>query len=121
MSQGTVNYVNTSLDQTVRVFDQFYNYDVQVPAAQYDIVYSYFLQEMGDRTVAGNFAVSLFQVADSTGINALSLLDNLKGLTGLNLTLNMAYYMNQIRSTATLLGVNSQVVPNYYAARAVLQ
>lgn len=121
MAQGTVNYANTSLDQTVRIFDQFYNYNVDVPAAQYDIVNSYFVQEMGDKTVAGNFTVSLFQVADRTGIDALTLLDSLKGATGLDLKLNMAYYLNQIRSTATLLGVNSQVVPNYYAARAVLQ
>jgi hypothetical protein len=33
----------------------------------------------------------------------------------------MAYYLNQIRSTATLLGVNAKVVPNFYAARAVVQ
>jgi hypothetical protein len=37
------------------------------------------------------------------------------------LTLNMAYYLNSIRSRATLLGVNAQPVPNYYAARTVLQ
>lgn len=121
MAQGTVNYVNTNLDQTVRVFDQFYGYDVNVPAAQYDIVHSYFLQEMKDRTVAGNFTVSLFQVADRTGIDALVLLDQLRGVTGLDLKINMAYYLNQIRSRATLLGVNSQVVPNFYAARAVIQ
>lgn len=121
MAQGTVNYVNANIDQTVRVFDSFYGYDANVPADQYDIVYSYFQQEMGDRTVAGNFTVSLFQVADITGIDALTLLDSFKGATGLDLTLNMAYYLNQIRSRATLLGVNSQVVPNYYAARNVLQ
>jgi hypothetical protein len=39
----------------------------------------------------------------------------------MDINLNMAYYLNNIRSRATLLGVNSQVVPNFYAARAVLQ
>jgi hypothetical protein len=76
---------------------------------------------MNDDRVAGNFAVSLFQVAENTGINALTLLDSMKGLTGLDLTLNMAYYLNEIRSRATLLGVNNPVVPNFYAARNVLQ
>lgn len=118
---STVNYSNSSLDQTVRVFDSFYAYETNVPAEQYDIVYSYFKKEMGDATVAGNFTVSLFQVSSATGIDALTLLDSFKGVTGLNLTLNMAYYLNQIRSRATLLGVNAQVVPNYYAARNVLQ
>ena len=37
---STVNAINTNLDQTVRIFDQFYNYDENVPAAEYDIVLS---------------------------------------------------------------------------------
>ena len=121
MSQGTVNYTNTNLDQTVRIFDEFYRYEANVPADQYDIVYSYFLREMNDKSVAANFTSSLFQVAANTNIYALTLLDSLKGLTGLDLTLNMAYYLNEIRSRATLLGVNNPVVPNYYAARNVIQ
>lgn len=121
MSQGTVNYTNTKLDQTVRIFDDFYRYEANVPADQYDIVNSYFRSTMNDARVAENFTSSLFQVAQDTGINALTLLDSMQGLTGLDLTLNMAYYLNQIRSRATLLGVNNPVVPNYYAARNVLQ
>jgi hypothetical protein len=121
MNQDTVNYTNNNIDQTVRIYDNFYRYDVNVPADQYDIVFSFFRQEMGDAVVAGNFTVSLFQVADITGINALTLLENFKGRAGLELSLNMAYYLNQIRSRATLLGVNAQITPNYYAARAVLQ
>ena len=121
MAQGTVNYNNSNIDLTVRVFDNFYRYEANVPADQYDIVNSYFLREMGDRTVAGNFTTSLFQVAENTGIDALTLLQGMQGATGLDLTLNMAYYLNQIRSRATLLGVSSEVVPNFYAARNVIQ
>jgi hypothetical protein len=76
---------------------------------------------MKSAEVAGNFTVSLFQVAEQTNIPALTLLDSIKGQSGLELTLNMAYYLNNIRSRATLLGVNSQPVPNFYAVRAVLQ
>jgi hypothetical protein len=65
--------------------------------------------------------VSLFQVAEQTNIPALTLLDAFQGQTPMDINLNMAYYLNNIRSRATLLGVNSQVVPNFYAARAVLQ
>ena len=39
----TVNYTNYNQDLTVRVFDRFYDYDVNVPAAEYDVVYSYFV------------------------------------------------------------------------------
>ena len=118
---GTVNYANTNVDLTVRVFDQFYSYDANVPAAEYDIVYSFFRSTMDSTLAAGNMTVSLFQVASITKIPVLTLLDSLKGQTGLDLTVNMAYYLNNVRSRATLLGVNAQTVPNYYAARAVLQ
>lgn len=121
MPTGSVNYTNLNIDQTVRVYDRFYQFEANVPAAEYDIVNSYFRQTMKNAEVAGNFTVSLFQVAEQTNIPVLTLLDNLKGQTGLELTINMAYYLNNVRSRATLLGVNSQPVPNFYAARAVLQ
>ena len=121
MTTGSVNYTNTNLDQTVRIFDRFYNYEANVPAAEYDIVLSFFKQQMGDARVAGNFTVSLFQVADQTKIPALTLLESFQGTDPMTININMAYYLNNIRSRATLLGVNAQPVPNYYAARTVLQ
>ena len=118
---STVNYANYNKDLTVRVFDSFYNYDVNVPANEYDIVYSYFRSVMSTARAAGNFSVSLFRVAEETKVPALTLLQAFQGQTGLNLTANLAYYLNSIRSRATLLGVNASVVPNQYAARLVLQ
>ena len=118
---STVNYANYNKDLTVRVFDSFYNYDVNVPANEYDIVYSYFRSVMSTARAAGNFTVSLFRVAEETNVPALTLLQAFQGQTGLNLTANLAYYLNSIRSRATLLGVNASVVPNQYAARLVLQ
>ena len=32
MNNESVNYKNYNLDLTVRVFDKFYNYDINVPA-----------------------------------------------------------------------------------------
>ena len=117
---STVNYANPSVDQTVRVYDSFYDYDVNVPAAEYDIVHSYFLTQMTSRQAAGNFTVSLFKVAEDTGIPALTLLKEMQGNNGVSLNVNMAYYLNQIRSRATLLGIGAAVSPNYYQARNVL-
>lgn len=118
---SSVNYTNYRVDQTVRVFDSFYDYDVNVPAADYDIVYSYFVQQMSDKTVAANFTTSLFRVAENTGVPVMDLLQSLQGSSGLSLSVNMAYYLNSIRSNTTLLGVNSPTQSNFYAARAVLQ
>lgn len=121
MSTGSVNYVNRNIDQTVRVFDKFFRYEANVPANEFDVVNSYFLKEMGDRQVAANFTASLFQVAENTGVPAVTLLQAFQGLSGLDLTANLAYYLNQIRSRATLLGVGVPLQPNFYAARNVVQ
>lgn len=117
---STVNYTNPNVDLTVRVFDNFYDYDVNVPAAEYDIVYSYFLSVMSTRQAAGNFTVSLFRVAQDTGIPPLTLLKEFQGLNGINLSASLAYYLNAIRSRATLLGVGVAVTPNFYQARNIL-
>ncbi len=121
MSQGTVNYTNTNLDLTVRVFDSFYGFDADVPANEYDVVLSFFKTTMENDRAAGNMTVSLFQVADQTKIPVLTLLDTMKGKNGLDLSINMAYFLNNIRSRSTLLGVNAYGTPNFYAVRNVLQ
>jgi hypothetical protein len=118
---STVNYANYNTDLTVRIFDEFYDYQVDVPSNEFDVVNSYFVQQMGNKTAAGNFTVSLFKVAQDTGIPVLTLLKEMQGLEGVTVNVSMAYYLNQIRSRATLLGVGRPVVPNFYQARNVLQ
>lgn len=118
---GSVNNVNYNIDQTVRVFDSFYEYDVNVPAAEYDIVYSYFRREMTTANAAGNFTVSLFRVAEETRIAALDLLEQFRGENGVSLNVQLAYYLNSIRNKATLLGVGTPIQSNRYAARLIVQ
>ena len=118
---ASINYENTNLDQTVRVFDAFYEYDVDVPAAEYDVVNSFFKSTMTTRLAADNFTVSLFKVAQDTKIPALTLLQAFEGVSGMKLYGSMAYYLNTIRNRATLLGVGVPVTANFYAARNVVQ
>lgn len=122
---NSINYTNPNIDLTVRVFDSFYEYNANVPADEYDVVYSYFLKEMGNAKAAGNFTVSLFRVADQTKIPALTLLQQFQNegqaQLGMNLNVQMAYWLNLIRSNAVLLGVTTPMKPNYYAARNVVQ
>jgi len=118
---SSINNTNYNIDQTVRVFDSFYEYDVNVPAAEYDVVYSYFKKTMKTDLAAGNFTVSLFRIADETKIPALDLLTAFESQNGINLNVNLAYYLNSIRNRATLLGVGVPLTPNFYAARNVIQ
>ena len=117
---GSVNYVNPTLDQTVRIFDEFYKYDLVVNSNDYDIVFSYLKTVFTDNLLAvKNFTASIFQAANDANIPVLDFLQQLYGQDALTLTATLAYYLNNTRSNATLLGVSTAVAPNYYAARNV--
>jgi len=119
---ASINEINRNIDQTVRVFDTFYLNELSIPANEYDLVNTYFLSQIDNTITAGNFTVSLFQIAKETNIPALTLLQQFEANgTGINLTANLAYYLNLIRNRATLLGVQVAVQPNYYANQLVLQ
>ena len=123
---ASINYTNYNIDQTVRVFETFYDYDVDIPVGDYDIVNSYFKSVMTTKQAADNFTSSLFRVAQDTNIPPLTLLQsfqagNTNNDPGMSLNINMAYYLNSIRNRATLLGVGIAVAPNFYAARNVVQ
>jgi S-adenosylmethionine hydrolase len=117
----TVNSTNYSIDQTVRIFDQFYNYAANIPAEQYDAVLSYFESVFTTTEAAENFTSSLFRVAQETNTDVMTLLQTFQqtGSSEPEVTILMAYYLNSVRSTSTLLGVLSTATPNFYAARNV--
>jgi hypothetical protein len=117
----TVNSTNYSIDQTVRIFDQFYNYAANIPVQEYDAVLSYFKSVFKTAVAAENFTNSIFRIAELTGVNALTLLQTFQqsGQTEPEITILMAYYLNTVRSPATLLGVLAPTQPNYYAARNI--
>jgi len=118
---STVNETNPRIDQTVRVFDQFYNYSANVPAQEYDIVLSYFRSVFTTALAAENFTTALFRVAEESETPVLTLLQSMEGQNSVELTISMAYYLNSIRSPATLLGVLTPTTPNFYTARNVRQ
>lgn len=116
---STINASNPRVDQTVKIFDQFYEYETTVQAEQYDAVNSYFKSIYGDNVAAGNFTVTLFRVAEESGVAVMDLLQSLQGKSEPELTITLAYYLNSLRSPSTLLGINSPVTPNFYVARNV--
>jgi pyruvate/2-oxoacid:ferredoxin oxidoreductase alpha subunit len=116
---STINAINPKIDLSVRVFDEFYNFSEQVPATEYDIVYSFFRSVFTTAEAAGNFTVSLFRIASETQTPVLELLNQMEDQTQIEVTSTLSYYLNNLRSPATLLGVGATVTPNYYTARNV--
>jgi hypothetical protein len=118
---STINEPNFNIDQTVRIFDNFYDYSANIQAQEYDVVYSYFRSVFKTNLAAANFTLSLFRVAELTNTSAMTLLQNFQGQAQSEPEVNllMAYYLNGVRSPATLLGVLTPTAPNYYTARNV--
>jgi pyruvate/2-oxoacid:ferredoxin oxidoreductase alpha subunit len=118
---STDNYANPNVDQTVKIFDKFYQYEVSVPQGEYDAVYSFMRSVFGTGEAAANFTVSVFRISEDSQIPVMELLQDFQGQNAIQLTATLAYYLNNLRSASTLLGINVTAVPNYYVARNVRQ
>jgi hypothetical protein len=116
---ASVNAINTRTDLTVQIFDRFYGYEQQVPVEAYDAVLSYFKSVFESAEAAGNFTVSLFRVSQQSGIPVMNLLQQFQGQTAPQINLTLAYYLNGVRSSSTLLGVNTPTQTNFYVSRNI--
>lgn len=111
-----------SQDQTVAIFDAFYKSNLVVPTNQYDIVLSYFKGICETTEIANNFTAVFFRLAQENGVDALELLQQLKGQSRnkIDLTKIMAYYFNSFKSKTSLYGISVVPVPNQPVARNVV-
>ena len=116
----SVNETNPKIDASVRVFDTFNDFGIDVPANEYDAVSSYLLSVFNDASAAQNFTTSIFRVAQETNTPVLTVLEQIQAPNAVRVTLNIAYFLNGLRSPSTLLGVNTAVTPNVWAARNIL-
>lgn len=115
-------YSITNLDQTVRLFDNFYTTNLRVNAADWDVVYSYFLGTSSSKAIATNFASLLFRIAQEGNFNVLDLLATIKGTnTKLKTNQVICYYLNTFRQKASLYGVGIIPKPNEAVQRNVVQ
>ena len=117
---SSVNYSNPNQDRTVYIFDNFYKFELNVDANLYDIVLSYFKSVFTDELAAKNFTLNIFRISENTGTPVMEILETVKGQSAIELTATFAYYLNNLRSNTTLLGISSVSTPAYYAARNVV-
>lgn len=110
----------SDLDKTVRVFDQFYNFDLIVDANNYDLVYSYFFKNTNSKNIAENFTTIIFRIANITGENALDLLGYLQGQNQIQANGVLTYYLNSLKSKTTLYGIGNIPQPNQQVQRNIV-
>lgn len=112
-----------AIDQTVAIFDQFYDFTAQVNGDQYEIVYSFFKEYTSSEEAARSFSSTLFVIANETKINVLDLLETFQSANGdkMKVSLTMAYYLNTISNKTVMYGVNDVVSPNNLVQRNIVQ
>jgi len=111
----------TSMDQTVRIFDSFYAITLTINGNEYDIVRGYFVSICATKNIANNFTAVLFRISQETGIDALDLLDQVKGKKKMEMNQIFAYYMNSFKSKTSLYGIGIVPKPNLPVARNIVQ
>ena len=117
---GTINITKSTTDNTITIFDSFFEKEIKINAAEYDQVNAYFKSQLADDKIANDFTAVVFEIAQGYNQTVEETLNSLKGQTGIELTATVAYYLNGLRSKATLLGVTAIQQPNVYAARNIL-
>lgn len=109
-----------STNNTVKTFDEVFNDSLIINGAEYDIVSSYFQTICSTTKIASNFTQYLFRIAGATGISVIELLENFKGKPTFEVTGEMAYYLNTMKSNATLYGITQLPSPNQPVQRNII-
>jgi hypothetical protein len=114
--------LRSSLDQTIKIFDSFYQTSLVVNPDEYDIIHSYFVSVSATVSIADNFTALFFRISQETGIPALELLNQVKG-TNSKLEMNqiICYFLNSFKSKTSLYGVGQTPRPNQPVQRNIVQ
>ena len=108
------------LDKTIQIFDEFYATNLLINAIDYDVVLAFFKESTNTIDIAENFTAVFFRIAQESDVDALALLENIKGINTVQLNKVMAYYLNSFKSKTSLYGVGKIPTPVQPVARNVV-
>jgi len=106
VSDSTNN--NKNLELTPEYFNNFYDIEISYNPGEVDAVIGYFLKRGFDKTAAINTASVLLQQAKIDELNVQRLIDTLKGVTDVQLSLIVAQILNFNRSKTSVLGFRDE-------------
>lgn len=118
-----ISVSNQTQDITNVIYDAFYDFQIEPPAGQYEIVNS---KQIYCKCFTSLLIISKFiekRIATLTGVNVLTLLESFKGSTStMQINLTMAYYLNSINDNkAIMFGYNNVLSPVQSVQRNVVQ
>jgi len=111
---------NLPTEITTEFFNNFYNLEISYNPSEVDAVIGYFLKRGFEKVSAINTASVLLQQAKIDDLNVQQLLDTLKGVTDVQLSLIVAQILNFNRSKTSVLGFRDNVNQELFEQRNVV-
>lgn len=109
MSKSVSDSTNSvNLELTPEYFNNFYNLEISYNPSEVDAVIGYFLKRGFEKTAAINTASVLLQQAKIDDLNVQQLIDTLKGVTDVQLSLIVAQILNFNREKTSVLGFRDE-------------
>lgn len=99
---------NPNIELTPEYFNNFYNIEISYNSSEVDAVIGYFLKRGFGKVSAINTASVLLQQAKIDNLNVQQLIDTLKGVTDVQLSLIVAQILNFNRAKTSVLGFRDE-------------
>ena len=115
------NDVQLSQDEKTKLFfNGYFDQEVVITGAEWDVVYSFFLKKTNNNPdAARSLSEAIITAADSNGDNPVDLIQELKQFDALNIDKVLALYLNESRRDTSLVGYSQTITPNKFVARNI--
>jgi hypothetical protein len=112
--------VQINSDNTVQAFDKFYDAPVEIDASVLAAMKGFFTNRNFGEVAAESIAVTIITQAKQDGYNPMQILDNLKGLTSVELSGLVSELLNYNRFKSSSLGYAQPFITNAEVLRNII-
>jgi hypothetical protein len=110
----------SSSDPTVKTFNNFYQIPIQLDNTVLIAIQSYFESRGFSAGAAESVGIIILSQATKDGLNALTILDTLRGLTDVQISALVGEILNYNRFKTSSLGITNTVIPADEIQRNIL-
>lgn len=114
------NVTDSSGEEVRQFFDKFFRHQITFPTNQIDAVIGFFLKRGFGDEAARSTSIVLLNQARLDGVNVFSLIDQLKGLTDVQLSRVVAEVLNAYRIQTSTLGYKVTTLEDTFENRNIL-
>lgn len=111
---------SSSSEEVRDFFDKFFRHKISFPSNQIDAVIGFFLKRGFDETAARSTGIVLLNQSRLDNVNVFQLLDQLKGLTDVQLTKVVTEVLNSYRIQTSTLGYKVSALQDTFESRNIV-